>query len=149
VTVKAYRYISNLSFRVIDAEYSKLLNKIIAVASQPSNQLHIYDPVTETDTTVNLNLVPTCVSVSPDGLYAAVGHNAWISYVNLSTGTLVKTVAVTADVFDVVLADNEYGTFVISGEITYKSLMVQKQQARWSIRAVLCRPPGRDSHIWS
>jgi chitinase len=108
VTVKAYRYIDNLSFRVIDAEYSKQLNKIIAVASQPSNQLHIYDPVTETDTAVNLNLVPTCVSVSPDGLYAAVGHNAWVSYVNLSTGTLVKTVAVTADVFDVVLADNGY-----------------------------------------
>ncbi len=108
VTVKAYRYIGNLGFRVLDAEYSKQLNKIIAVASQPSNQLHIYDPVNGTDTAVNLNLVPTCVSVSPDGLYAAVGHNAWISYVNLSTGTLVKTVAVTADVFDVVLAGNGY-----------------------------------------
>ncbi len=108
VTVKAYRYIDNLSFRVIDAEYSKQLNKIIAVASQPSNQLHIYDPVADTDTKVNLNLVPTCVSVSPDGLYAAVGHNGWISYVNLSTRTLVKTVAVTADVFDIVLAGNGY-----------------------------------------
>jgi hypothetical protein len=108
VTVKAHRYISNLNFRVIDAEYSKQLNKIIMVSATPSNQLHIFDPVAETDTAVNLNLVPTSVSVSPDGLYAAVGHNAWISYVNLSTGTLVKTLAVTADVFDVVLAGNGY-----------------------------------------
>jgi hypothetical protein len=108
VTIKAYRKISGLGFRVIDAEYSNSLNKIIMVASTPSNQLHIYDPVTETDTAVNLNLVPTCVSVSPDGLYAAVGHNAWISYINLSTGTLVKTLSVTADVFDIVLAGNGY-----------------------------------------
>ena len=108
VTIKAYRKISGLGFRVIDAEYSTSLNKIIMVASTPSNQLHIYDPVTEADIAVNLNLVPTCVSVSPDGLYAAVGHNAWISYVNLSTATLVKTLATTADVFDVVLAGNGY-----------------------------------------
>ena len=108
VTIKAYRKINGLNFRVIDAEYSKSLDRIIMVASTPSNQLHIYDPVTGADTTVNLNLVPTCVSVSPDGQYAAVGHNAWISYVNLSTGTLSKTLSVTADVFDVVLAGNGY-----------------------------------------
>ena len=108
VTIKAYRKISGLGFRVIDAEYSKSLNKIIMVASTPSNQLHIYEPVAGTDTAVDLNLVPACVSVSPDGQYAAVGHNGWISYVNLSTGILVKTLSVTADVFDVVLAGNGY-----------------------------------------
>ena len=78
------------------------------VSSQPSNQLHIYDPVAKTKISVNLNLVPTSVSVSPDGMYAAVGHNAWVSYVNLSTGALLKTLATTADVIDVVLAGNGY-----------------------------------------
>lgn len=108
VTITAYRAVHALSFRVIDAEYSKSLDKIIMVASQPTNQLHIYDPVAKTDTAVDLNLVPTSVSVSPDGMYAAVGHNAWISYVNLSTGALLKTIATTADVIDVVLAGNGY-----------------------------------------
>jgi hypothetical protein len=100
--------INGLNFTVIDAEYSKSLDKIVMVSSVPGNQLHIYDPVTDLDTTVTLNLTPTSVSVSPDGLFAAVGHNAWISYVDLSTATLVKTLPVSADVFDIVLAGNGY-----------------------------------------
>lgn len=36
------------------------------------NQVHIFDPVTNVDTTVDLPLSPTSISVSPDGLYAAV-----------------------------------------------------------------------------
>jgi hypothetical protein len=100
--------INGLNFTVIDAEYSKSLDKIVMVSSVPGNQLHIYDPVTDLDTTVTLNLTPTSVSVSPDGLFAAVGHNAWISYVDLSTATLVKTLPVSADVFDIVLVGNGY-----------------------------------------
>lgn len=97
-----------LNFLVVDAEYSKQLDKIIMVSATPANQLHIYDPVTKQDTSVSLNLSPTSVSVSPDGLYAAVGHNAWISYINLSTATLIKTLPVSADVFDLVLAGNGF-----------------------------------------
>ena len=55
-----------------------------------------------------LPLPPQCVSVSPDGLFTAIGHNALISYVNLSSGTLEKTLVTSADVFDVVLAANGY-----------------------------------------
>lgn len=100
--------IAPLAFRVIDAEYSKALDRIIMVASSPSNQLHIYNPATGHDVAVDLNLAPTSVSVRPDGRFAAVGHNGWISYVNLVGATLVKTLAVTADIGDVVLAGNGY-----------------------------------------
>ena len=67
-----------IRFRVIDAEYSKQLDRIVMVSSEP-NQLHIYDPVTAEDMAVDLPLTPAAVSVSPDGRYAAVGHDAWIS----------------------------------------------------------------------
>jgi len=100
--------ISVLNFTVVDAEYSKSLEKIVMVSSVPGNQLHLYNPVTNSDTAVPLNLTPTSVAVSPDGLFAAVGHNAWISYVDLSTATLIKTLPVTADVFDIILAGNDY-----------------------------------------
>lgn len=100
--------VDDLSFNVIDAEYSKQLNRIIMTSSSPSYQLHIYDPIEKQDISVNLPLPPTSVSVGPDGTYAAVGHNAYISYVNLSTGLVVKTLPVSADVFDVVLAGNGY-----------------------------------------
>ncbi len=97
-----------VGFDVIDAEYSKVLDRLVIVSGSPANQLHIYDPQTRQDTTVILPLAGSCVSVSPDGLFAAVGHNAYISYVNLSTATLLKTIPVSADISDVVLAGNGY-----------------------------------------
>jgi hypothetical protein len=99
--------IIGLSYRVIDAEYSVALDAIIMISSAP-NELHIFRTSDQRETVVPLSLPPQNVSVSPDGLYAAVGHNGWMSYVNLSTTTLVNTIPVTTDVFDIVLAGNGY-----------------------------------------
>jgi hypothetical protein len=96
-----------LNYRMVDAEYSKSLNKIISVSVNPA-RLHSYDPVTNTVSYVDLPLAPSSVSISPDGLFAAVGHNTRISYVDLKTVALLKTVSVTTDVLDVVLAGNGF-----------------------------------------
>jgi len=106
-TVTAYRPIKPLAHGVVDAEYSKALNRIIMVGTSP-NALYIYDPVAHTELTVALPSVPTAVSVGPDGRFAAVGHNANISYVNLTTAQLVRTWPVPCDVGDVVLAGNGF-----------------------------------------
>ena len=45
------------------------------------------------------------MSVSPDGLYAAVGHSSQVSYVR-SPPAVEKVIPTTANVFDVVLAGN-------------------------------------------
>ena len=109
VVVITNRPVVPLPFKVIDAEYSKPLDRIIMVSGTPSNQLHIYDPVANVDQTVDLSALPQCVSVSPDGLYAAVGHSGTISYVDLVSKAMVKTLAVGGgDVADIVLAGNGY-----------------------------------------
>jgi hypothetical protein len=94
-----------LTYKVIDAEYSRALNRIVAVSSSPS-RLHLYNPLTQTDTAVTLSQVPKCVSVSPDGLTAVVGHDGYVSHVNLATATLLNTWSTGVDAFDVVLAGN-------------------------------------------
>ncbi len=98
--------IALLNHRVVDAEYNKQLDRIVTVSATPFNQLHVVDPLTGTSVAVDLPLSPACVSVGPDGLFAAVGHNGCISYVNLSTPALVKILPVTTDVLDIVLAGN-------------------------------------------
>lgn len=108
VVVLAGRPVTNLSFRILDAEYSKQLDRIIAVSNQPSNQLHIYDPISGLSSAVSLTVVPTSVSVSPDGLHAAVGHSGAISYIDLVLETAEKVINTTADAYDVVLAGNGY-----------------------------------------
>lgn len=99
--------ITTLSFRVIDAEFSQQLNAVVAVAESP-NRLHLYRPETGTFTHVDLAAVPRCVSVSPNGKFAAVGHDHSITYVNLETAAVVKTLSVSTDVLDIVLAGNGY-----------------------------------------
>jgi hypothetical protein len=107
VLVKVYRPIQSLPHRVLDAEYSKALDRLVMVATNP-NALYLYNPATKTEVSVTLPTAPTSVSVGPDGKFAAVGHNAYISYVDLTTPKVLKTVAVTTDVLDVVLAGNGY-----------------------------------------
>lgn len=97
-----------INHRVVDAEYSKSLDRIITVSATPNNQLHVYDPETGEDAAVDLPKAPTCVSVSPDGTHAAVGHDGLVSFVDLKAPTLVQTYPASADVFDVVLAGNGY-----------------------------------------
>jgi chitinase len=95
-----------LPYRVIDAEFSLALNAIILVTDAPDRALHIYDPETDGDQRVPLPLTPSAVSVTPDGLHAAVGYDAHASFVDLSTATLTKTCDVTSDTIDVVAAGN-------------------------------------------
>ncbi len=96
-----------LSFNVVGADYSKGLDKLVLVTSAP-NELHIYDPSSRLDQVVPLPAAPLSVSVRPDGLYAAVGHDGWISYVNLKTGKVEQIFQETTDVNSLVLAGNGY-----------------------------------------
>jgi chitinase len=104
VTIAVWPAMQRLAHRVIDAEYSAALDRIIAVAADP-NALRVIDPRTHAETTIALSMPPAAVSVSPDGLRAAVGHTNWISIVDLQTRA-VETVAVIADVADLALAGN-------------------------------------------
>ena len=97
-----------LEHDVIDAEFSKALNAVVMVGSFPVNALYVYDVATATESQQSLNKVPTSVSISPDGLSAAVGHDALISVVDLTAVGQAAAPAptvlnVTADVLDLVL----------------------------------------------
>lgn len=99
--------ITPLPFNVVDAEYSNTLDRIIVVSADP-DQLHIFDPDTQTDVIVGLSKPPCCVSISPDGLHAAVGHDGRVSYVDLQQQTVVSELMLSAQAGDVVLAGNDW-----------------------------------------
>jgi hypothetical protein len=96
-----------LGFRVRDAEYSNALDAIVAVVAQPA-ALHVIDPETGTSTQVALDVAPTSVSVSPDGLHAAVGHDGYVSYVDLVAGSVTNVFPVSTEAVDVVLGGNGF-----------------------------------------
>jgi hypothetical protein len=107
LTATATPPIHALAYRVVDAEFNLATNRIISVSANPS-RLHILDPETQTVQSVDLPQVPTSVAVQPNGLFAAVGHNGFISYVNLTTRVVDRVYSVTTDVLDIVLPGNGY-----------------------------------------
>ena len=107
IAVTSYHPIAPLAHRIIDAEASKSLARIVIVDELPAT-LYLYDPVADTEVTVALPQTPTSVSVSLDGHFAAVGHDGNVSYVDLVNARLVKVYPVTLPVLDVVLGGNGY-----------------------------------------
>lgn len=96
-----------LNFQVVDSDWSAQLQRIVMISANP-HQLHIYNPVTNADTTVPLPAAPLSVSVGPDGLFAAVGYNFFVSYVSLSPARMEKTMPVSYAASRVGLAGNGY-----------------------------------------
>lgn len=96
-----------LNSDVVDAEFSKVTNQLIYVSSSPS-ALNILSTNTGTIESIPLLYIPTCVSVSQDGKTAAVGHDAHISYINLTNKSIINTYSVSCYALDIVLANNKW-----------------------------------------
>jgi hypothetical protein len=96
-----------LSDSVIDAEYNRKKDLMVVVSVYPNN-LMIVDPISKTATTIVLNLEPTCVSISPNGNYVAVGHNGWVSYFNMNSKTLISMQAITCDANDIIITNDAW-----------------------------------------
>lgn len=107
VTLGRWTRAWTLDHRVVDAEFSRVTGRIITVSADPA-RLSIIDPVSHEVRHVDLGLTPSSVSVRRDGLFAAVGHNGYISLVDLTADAVAEVYAVTTDVLDVVLADSAW-----------------------------------------
>jgi len=106
-SVNSYPRLDLLEHPVLDAEYSRALDRIIMVTEAP-NRLYIHNPQDGTERAVALPTHPTAVSVSSDGTHAAVGHAGRVSYVRLTDATLLATHWVNVNVFDLALASNGF-----------------------------------------
>jgi hypothetical protein len=98
---------NRLAYNVVSAAYDKPLDKMVLVSANP-NELHVYDPVTLADQVIPLPAPPLSLSVRPDGLFAAVGHDGWVSYVNLQTAVIVQTFPLAVHVQSLALASNGF-----------------------------------------
>lgn len=97
-----------LEHDVVDAEYSEALDAIVMVSNSPTPALYLYDPVAQTAQSIALDAAPQAVSVGPDGLSAAVGHDGMITVVDLASMADATVLDLSTDVGDIVLAGNGY-----------------------------------------
>ena len=87
---------------VIDAEYSKSKESLVYISSNPST-LTVFNTNSEQFENIPLNYTPTCVSVSQDGETAVVGHDGHITYVNLTTKTILNSYSISCVALDIVI----------------------------------------------
>jgi hypothetical protein len=129
-----------LDHRVIDAEYNRAADLLVTVSANPA-RLNIIDSRLGTVHSVALALAPTAVSIAPSGLFAAVGHDGHVSYVDLVARSVVRVYAVTTDALDVVLPGNGW-VYVFPRRDQWESIRsikletgVETTSGGWSIYA--------------
>jgi hypothetical protein len=104
---------------VIDAEYSKSKESLVYISSNPST-LTVFNTNSEQFENIPLNYTPTCVSVSQDGETAVVGHDGHITYVNLTTKTILNSYSISCIALDIVIGNNKWAyVFPKDGQWTY------------------------------
>jgi hypothetical protein len=96
-----------ISSSVVVAAYDRVNDVMIVCFSDPP-ELRKYDPEFQSVASVSLSEVPTALSVSQDGNYAAVGHAESFSYVNLTTMLVEQVYPVSATAWNIILAPNNW-----------------------------------------
>lgn len=89
----------------LDAVIHPVDGRILTVSADPPS-LNLVDPETGTATSIPLGPVPTALSVQPDGTHAAVGHDGFVSYLDLASMVVERVYPVSADVIDLELPGN-------------------------------------------
>lgn len=95
-----------MPFRVEHAAFSPSLNAVLVVSTGP-NALHILG-TDLTDRTLALSAEPFKVAATPDGRQAVVGHEKFITHVDLAAGTVLATYPVPAAAIDIAVPGNGY-----------------------------------------
>ncbi|MEI9937940.1 MAG: hypothetical protein WDO69_12045 [Pseudomonadota bacterium] len=91
---------------MLDAEYSEALNRIIILTYQ--NEVRLFDPVTFDAPAIPLPTNATSLSLSPDGLSAAVAYIGFVSILDLRAQTISVTIETNTSSGDIVLGAAGY-----------------------------------------
>jgi hypothetical protein len=76
---------TQLTHDVLDAAMSPSLHAIAMTSATPDDALYLYDVDTGTEQKLPLSKPATTLGLSPDGRSAAVGHDAMVTWVDLTT----------------------------------------------------------------
>ncbi|MBC8166299.1 MAG: hypothetical protein H7Y20_10550, partial [Bryobacteraceae bacterium] len=101
--VPGFGQLQTLTYRPVDAAYSTALDRLVLVNGGP-NQLHLYDPATRNDVALALGYAPSSLALSADGRFAAVGHDQFVSWVDLTGLRVVRVIGIGIDVAELAVA---------------------------------------------
>ncbi|MES2690203.1 MAG: hypothetical protein V4658_07355 [Bacteroidota bacterium] len=83
------------------------LNSMLYFISGNSTSLFRYDLKTAAFDKLPVNYRPTCIGISPDSKYAAIGQDGKVTFVDLANFTVNKTADVGFEVYDIEMSNND------------------------------------------
>jgi hypothetical protein len=81
--VRVYHPVIAFDANLVDADYSGTLDRVVVATSAPAYEVWIIDPHSGATTAVALDWAPKGLSLTPDGLHAAVSHSNHVTVVDL------------------------------------------------------------------
>lgn len=115
---------NSLPYRPVAAEYSEQLDRIILVSENP-NSLHIYNPANNQNQSVPLSHAPLSLAITPDKVHAVIGHDRFITYVDLQKRTVISVHEI-PDTAPVVTASDSWA-YVISSRTSQSTFSINLQ----------------------
>lgn len=121
ITVTAIAPGNNANIRpiegnIIDALFNKNTNTLYYVTNSP-NKLIAYDVTSKTILhEIALSKAPTCFAITENWTKAAVGHNGFLSAIDLSNYTVTATYSLDYSVYDIAWAENNWFCLTQNGE---------------------------------
>ncbi len=101
---------------IVDALFNENTNTLYFVSSQP-NKFVAYDVIERTVLyEIELSKAPTSFAISEDWAKAAIGHNGYISALNLSGNTVTATYTLNYSVNDIAWAENDWFCYTQLGD---------------------------------
>ncbi|BDC48829.1 hypothetical protein F183_A11450 [Bryobacterales bacterium F-183] len=125
---------------VVSAVFNKARGTILFAPGDAIAELRVYDPASGVASAIALPLPPTAVGVTPDGRYAAAGHNGWVSLVDLESGDLLRTYEMALPVNQVLIPGNGY-VYAFSDQIRQAYAMHLETGATSPFEGGLADPP--------
>jgi len=122
------------------------LDRLIFISANP-DVLHIYEPVSGADTTVALPKPALCLDVSPDGKYAAVGHDGALSWVDLTSASIAGTFPVAVTVKNVILGP-KYAWIISFGALNLRTGEVEGSFSLYDLTNGVLSADGRSLYLY-
>ena len=104
--------------QVIDAEYSREVDKIIIAIGEPTG-IKILDPVLETEKFLSIQETPIAISVQPQGNKVVVACKNKIYSIDMATPTIVGSWNINFTPADVIYGDGEWAYLFYSSDNGY------------------------------
>ncbi|MCW3789367.1 BACON domain-containing protein [Plebeiibacterium sediminum] len=104
--------------QITDALFNKNTNTLYYATTSPNKLITLDINTKEVLNEIELSKAPTCIAISEDWTKAAIGHNGFISAVDIPNNTVTSVYTIDYSVYDIAWGENDWFCYTQYGSNT-------------------------------